>query len=69
METHETRDVPEGREEQHSNPSTTKAAMLREHSQTLGGNGRILSHSENREEMNLRNSVKQTGAFETEAQE
>ena len=69
METNKTRDIPDGREEQYPNPSTTKVAMLREYSQTLGGNGRILSHSENREEMNLASSVKQTGAFETEAQE
>lgn len=69
METNKTRDIPDGREEQHSNPSNNIAITLREYSQTLGGNGRILSHSENREEMNLAGSVKQTGAFETEAQE
>lgn len=69
MEKNKTRDIPDGREEQYPNPSTTKAAVLREYNQTLGGNGRILSHSENREEMNLAGSVKQTGAFETEAQE
>ena len=69
METNKTRDISDGREEQYSNPSTTKAAVLREYNQTLGGNGRILFHSENREEMNLAGSVKQTDAFETEAQE
>ena len=69
METNKTRDIPDGREEQYPNPSTTKAAVLREYNQTLGGNGRILSHCFPREEVNLASSVKQTDAFETEAQE